>query len=661
MPFASLGKQAEPMSRWQPNRSLYSLVFRSQPVKRARGGLKSVRRDISSFQYKPLDSSRSTRPSIRLLELHPGRDGNQVEASLKGVPLSSELKYEAVSYCWGDPKDVGIILCNGQQLYVPRRLEVALRNMRYTDKTRMLWADAICINQSDNVEKENQVQLMRTIFSSSQRTLIFLGDAEEKQSYKMSKFALWSIQFGLSIFRRRVNLLTSPQVRIWDGCDEQFRSLAPFSYEFYLELIGMLRMPWFQRAWVVQEVAVSTKATIFWGSSQYDWEEVIQALKFMSQFNFPLAFIVTLENISTIEEERTFYMKRQSKLNGVLLRHQRCVATDPRDKIYSFCGLVETTSNRPSSVRISYDDDVATIYREVALQILNDDQSLDLLSRPPSLADSRMNDLPSWVPDWSVSSTSTLTYAWGHGPLSLAGAELPSSKENPRFAASGGAKYSPRLTGSDALIVEGCQFDKIAEIGPIFEGVQVPHMVRSLPEIAREWIRCLSTLYHARNLFVRWQKVADVRSSELYITGETMREAFLQTLSAAELNDSERVRLELELWDKGTSFPFGIMYSAFVLVRNFVTNRPFLVFEIQGRYALHRRLVRTQRGFLGLVSHATEVGDEVMICKGSSVPLVMRRFGEGKDEFRLIGDAYIHGIMRGEAFESDKCREIFIN
>ena len=658
----NLGKRVEPVLRWHSYSSITSQVFRSQPGEKTHTGFNPLCRDFSTLRYNPLDSPQSTRPFIRLLELYPGRASNQVEASLKEVSLSSELEYEAVSYCWGDPKDVSTILCNGQQLHVPRRLEVALRNMRYLERTRMLWADAICINQSDNAEKESQVQLMRTIFSNAQRTLIFLGDAEEKQTHKMSKFALWTVQFGLSIFKRRVDLLASPQVRVWDGNDGRCRTVDPFSYEFYLELIGMLRMPWFQRAWVVQEVAVSAKATIFWGSSQYDWEDVIKSLKFMSQFYFPLAFIVTLENISTIEEERTFYRIGQNRLNGVLLRHQRCLATDPRDKIYSFCGLVETSSGRHKPVRISYEDDVGTIYREVALKILDEDQSLDLLSRPPALAGSRMNNLPSWVPDWSISSASTLTYARGHGPLSLAGVEVPSSKETPRFAASRGAKYSPKLSGADALIVEGYQFDKIVEIGPIFEGVQIPNTVRSLPEIAREWKRCLSTLYRARNLFVRWQQIADVRSHGLYITGETMREAFLQTLSAAEINDSERLQLELELWDKGTSFPFGLMYSAFVLVRNFLTNRPFLLFEIQGRYALHRRVVRTQGGLLGLASHATEVGDEVVICKGSSVPLIMRRCGEGEGEgeFRLIGDAYVHGIMRGEAFDDNKCQNILI-
>ncbi|KAE9365590.1 HET-domain-containing protein [Stipitochalara longipes BDJ] len=653
------GGGVKPGSRWLSYCRDTPQSVRARAHERNRDAFICFRRDISTFRYTPLVSSTSTQSFIRLLKLHPGRGSKRLEASLEEVPLSSELDYEAVSYCWGEAEDVSTISCNDRQLQVPRRLEVALRNMRYSDKPRILWADAICINQLDTSEKESQVQLMRIIFSNAKRTLIFLGDIEDKQAQKMSKFALWSIKFGLSMLRHRVNLLSSPQIRVWDLGDGRSRSLTPFSFEFYLELIGMLRMPWFQRAWVVQEVAVSSKATIFWGSSQYDWEDVIQALKFMSKVNFPLAFIVTLENISTIEEERKFYREGQSKLNGVLLRHQRCMAKDPRDKIYSFCGLVKTPSSR-EPVRISYQDDVSTIYREVALKILEEDQSLDLLSRPPSLAGSRMKNLPSWVPDWSISSTSTLTYAWGHGPLSLAGTVVTNGNENPRFAVSHGSKYSPKLSSSDTLIAEGYQFDKIIEIGPIFYGVQVPYTVQSFPEILREWVHHFATLFRARNVFVKWQQVADVQSKRLYFTGETMREAFLQTLSAAEIHDSERVRFELELWDKGTSSPFGLIYSTFVFVRNFITDRPFLLFEIQGRYALHRRVVRTQNGFLGLASHATEVGDDLMVCKGSTIPLIMRRCGEKEDEFRLIGDAYVHGIMNGEAFDDRKCQEILI-
>ncbi|CZR69401.1 uncharacterized protein PAC_19301 [Phialocephala subalpina] len=449
--------------------------------------LNTSQQDAARYQYNPLPSSPT--PSIRLLELLPSRDPHPVSFILKEEPLSDHLQYEAVSYCWGDPKDISSISCNGKQLFVPRRLESALRSMRYPDRPRVLWADAICINQSDVLEKEEQVQLMRTIFSQAQRTLIFLGDVDEKSQQKMSKFALLSLKICLAIFRRKVNLVNSPRVLMWDARENRSRTMIPFAADFYLELMSMLRMPWFKRAWVVQEVAVSSTATIFWGSSQYNWEDVILALKFMSRANFPLAFIVTLEDISAIEEERISYWKGHNRLLGVLLRHQRCLATDPRDKIFSFCGLIETSSEPKVPVDISYENDVAAVFRETARNIVKQDRTLDILSRPPIAAVSTLN-LPSWVPDWSISPNSTLTHTWGHGPRSLADAESTSSTQNRHFSATSGSKYSPNIQ-EDALAVEGYKFDRIIKIGPVFEGARIPHTTQSALGIVLEWVRCI--------------------------------------------------------------------------------------------------------------------------------------------------------------------------
>jgi hypothetical protein len=648
---SSLARHANPrFRRWNAPSQVQLRSFRAFRC------LNTLPQDAARYQYTPLPVS-STHPSIRLLELLPSRDSHPVSFILKEVRLSDEPQYEAVSYCWGNPKDKKIpISCNGKQLFVPRRLESALQSMRYPDRARTLWADAICINQDDKLERKHQVQLMRTIFSQAQRTLIFLGDADEKSRQKMSKFALLTLKIGLAIFRRKVNLVNSPRVSVWDAQENRSRTMIPFAMDFYLELMSMLQMPWFQRAWVVQEVAVSSTATIFWGSSQYNWEDVILALKFMSQVNFPLAFIVTLENISAIEEERISYWRGHNRLLGVLLRHQRCEATDNRDKIFSFCGLIETSSEPKVPINISYENDDAAVYRETAEQIVKQDRTLDLLSRPPIAAVSTLN-LPSWVPDWSISPNSTLTHAWGHGPLSLAGAESTSSNLTRRFSATKESKYSPNIQ-EDALVAEGYEFDRIIKIGPIFEGVKVPHTVHSALSIIEEWIRCFRTLLRARKVFVRWKRMVNIKSQKLYPTGESIREAFLQTVSASEIDDSPRIRTEVDLWVKGTNFPFGLPYSAFVFVMGFVTNRPFLMFEIQGRHSLQRRLAWTEKGHLGLVANRTEVGDGVWLCKGSSVPLVLRQ--EGEKGWKVIGDAYVHGIMKGEGWREEKCERVFI-
>lgn len=208
-------------------------------------------------------------------------------------------------------------------------------------------------------------------------------------------------------------------------------------------------------------------------------------------------------------------------------------------------------------------------------------------------------------------------------------------------------------------MIEGYQFDKVIEAGSIFQGVQVPYNVESFPQIVREWIHSFKTLLRARKVFMRWYEVPIIRSRNVYVTGETMREAVLQTVTAAEVHNAHRVRVELELWEKGTRFPFGLLYSAFIFVWHFVTSRPFLAFEIQGRYMLQRKIVRTESGYFGLASNTTDVGDSIMICKGSSAPLMMRRIEED-GSFKFIGDAYIHGIMMGEACQTDKCHRILV-
>jgi hypothetical protein len=60
-----------------------------------------------------------------------------------------------------------------------------------------------------------------------------------------------------------------------------------------------------------------------------------------------------------------------------------------------------------------------------------------------------------------------------------------------------------------------------------------------------------------------------------------------------------------------------------------------------------RRLLRTEKGYLGMGSVSVEPGDQVWVLKGGDVPLILRPVKDGR--YRLIGEAYVHGIMRGEA------------
>jgi hypothetical protein len=124
-----------------------------------------------AYQYEPLTHD----DGIRLLHLKSG-SGDEIHFTLNPVRLGDKPSYEAISYCWGDPNNTLTVYCDGKQLHVTKSLYTGLRRLRRDDSIRVLWADAVCINQMDTSEKNVQVGLMSRIYSQPSSILIWLGD-----------------------------------------------------------------------------------------------------------------------------------------------------------------------------------------------------------------------------------------------------------------------------------------------------------------------------------------------------------------------------------------------------------------------------------------------------------------------------------------------------
>ncbi|KAH7343101.1 heterokaryon incompatibility, partial [Pyrenochaeta sp. MPI-SDFR-AT-0127] len=86
--------------------------------------------------------------------------------------------YEALSYTWGDPKERLPILVNETEVPVTRNLHAALEHFRSETIDVVLWVDALCINQTDDVEKSKQVDLMTKIYAYATSTRVWLGPAD---------------------------------------------------------------------------------------------------------------------------------------------------------------------------------------------------------------------------------------------------------------------------------------------------------------------------------------------------------------------------------------------------------------------------------------------------------------------------------------------------
>ncbi len=141
----------------------------------------------TKYSYRPLPSGTQT---IRLLQLQPAAsDADPLRASLVDAFIGhpAQPAYEAISYVWGDPvfpETLHLDASHGgsEAHAITVNLAQCLVSLRSPYTTRVLWADAVCINQEDLEEKGSQISLMGSIYQTATRVLIRLGEPPPGES-----------------------------------------------------------------------------------------------------------------------------------------------------------------------------------------------------------------------------------------------------------------------------------------------------------------------------------------------------------------------------------------------------------------------------------------------------------------------------------------------
>jgi hypothetical protein len=135
------------------------------------------------YQYSALQHP----DSIRILELLPGQSGSLLRCRLIELVAGDHVSYEALSYTWnGNVLDHALLIENStskSMVKITRNLHNALQALRKPDQPLRLWVDAVCIDQSDSVDKSCQVPRMGHIFRDAVRVIIWLG-AESRENLK---------------------------------------------------------------------------------------------------------------------------------------------------------------------------------------------------------------------------------------------------------------------------------------------------------------------------------------------------------------------------------------------------------------------------------------------------------------------------------------------
>jgi hypothetical protein len=123
--------------------------------------------------YQPLDQP----DSIRLLRLLPSTSfGSEIHCELFTCSLSKAPKYEALSYTWGGPVFSASLSTSYGTLKITQHLASALQGLRpKSGDARLLWIDAICIDQQSGFERDRQVCLMAEIYRKATEVIVWHG------------------------------------------------------------------------------------------------------------------------------------------------------------------------------------------------------------------------------------------------------------------------------------------------------------------------------------------------------------------------------------------------------------------------------------------------------------------------------------------------------
>ncbi|KAJ2987762.1 hypothetical protein NUW58_g4326 [Xylaria curta] len=452
---------------------------------------------------------------------------------------------------------------------------------------------------------------------------------------------------------------------------------------------------WWRRIWVVQETVVAKTPIIYYGNMcapwrlfalaavGYDTGRVRDNLEgVLSHLKSGYSLMQFTRVIMEIESTRRGWEKREPMVPLTVLRKFRSrLATDPRDKVFAVLGLIrswgtEKSGEATEGITPDYTVKDYQIFLKTTELLIRNRRSLAVLAGTLQRS-SGQSSMPSWVTDWNC---------------------LPGVNEHIRlgnyqlYDAAAYLSGSVALHGRSILETQACLVDEVDYVGRVLENGQGRN--------------------RARLTILEWQKylprIAAITGD--YIGGGSVYAAFWRTLcSDVEFvqyaDRSEYVREFRRLPEQATK---NEAYERWLTVDEYSNRRTSLVggiwleptnseTETESKNAFQyllecasgeRRFFRTKRGYIGTGPVETSRGDSVVVLLGSQVPFILRedeqssrrcfgqdikvlfsekssyQAGQGakvlKDEkircygshehcYRVIGDAYVHGIMNGDA------------
>jgi hypothetical protein len=613
------------------------------------------------YKYKPL---RKNLPEIRLVTIEKAELPHApLRLQLDHADLSSKPHYFALSYTWGSPGpnfpaewsdgSTRCIKIDDQDFHVHLNLFSALEMLRWKfNLEAKFWIDAICIDQSSDEERNHQVPLMKTIYSTALSTLAWLGPFEEHTKAAFQK--LERLESERKSETEGLNLKYRS--------DESLQKLANIlEVEFGTEeavqewktVISFFERYYWRRAWIIQEVAAARGTMLICGDFMVNWLKVSRARRTIAEWHEATVakffenpgykqILAQLDevryatdhiiNLCAFTEEDSQADLSRIRLLDALVLIRSSQSSDPRDKIFAALGL----SNNLEKVEPDYFQNTEVVFRNFAMNFIRSRSSLHILgycSYSPTPAHS------TWAPDWSNVEAKSQPIS-GKGFTGF----VYAPDDSPAFYSAGGDTLLQVEFKDDnkILVLQGAFFDRIVFVGSINEVDMIDFAKgRGLNGWLYEWA---SHLKDAEGLFAiidraGWEfgETASMEQFETPIyrlSGENVQSAFRCTMCADTIVDGD-TGLRLRLTDK---------HAEAVL-----SGEKKLLSGLQGNAVAKGRVFAVSRnGLFCLAPAETMPGDSIAFVSGGEVPLLLRPH---EDKFHLVGECYVHCLMDGYGME----------
>ena len=331
-------------------------------------------RGLDQHVYLPLSDD----SNIRLVTILPGRSTDDVLVLLDEHQFDEQQppKYEAISYVWGSQADLATIRVGAHQVTsVTQYLFTALQHLRHESEQRVVWIDALAIDQSNAREKSAQVAMMAKIYRLAHRVVAWLGPESLRSNRAMELMK----EIGDEVEMDWMTKILRPAPGCKDPSLADMVKPLKLSKKNVVALYELISRPWFGRLWIRQEVVLANdSAVIRCGHQEVLWK------------SFRNAMICLYLKAPFMEEQCPGAQNLFESLRGFILQGKYVAlwdarqefgsskCQDPRDRIYAISNMLYP-QERDLCPHPDYSSPVVDVYRQVILRHFSEFGDLELL------------------------------------------------------------------------------------------------------------------------------------------------------------------------------------------------------------------------------------------------------------------------------------------